>query len=313
MDANWRGVFTALVTPFLPNGALDVAAMRTLVERQVQAGVAGLVPCGTTGENASLSVAEHQQVVATVVDAAAGRVPVIAGAGSNSYARSLELSQRCVDAGADALLHVTPYYVKPTQSGLIQYFEALADAVQVPIVMYNVPGRTAVTLGSSSILQLAQHPFIVALKQASADIEALNAVLYDRPAGFAILAGEDALTLPMVAMGADGVISVTSNVAPELMCRLVTAASRGDRSTAMALQAQLLPLIRSLFLESNPIPVKFALGHLGLIQNVLRLPLTCLAEELHQQVNRAMALAEVTQQGAHVPSGRHMSSEIQHA
>lgn len=313
MDAKWNGVFTALVTPFRPDSSFDAAAMRTLVERQIQAGVAGLVPCGTTGESASLTLEEHQQVVATVVEAARGRVPVIAGAGSNCYAKSLELSEKCIEAGADALLHVTPYYVKPTQRGLIQYFETLADSFEIPIVMYNVPGRTGVTMSSSTILQLAQHPYIVALKQASADMDALNAILYDRPVNFSILSGEDYLTLPMVAMGAEGVISVAGNVAPELMRRLVDSTGAGARAEAMALQAQLLPLFRALFLESNPIPVKFALWQLRLIQNELRMPLTRLAEEFHPRVIHAMVLAELALPETPAPIKPPVRSEIQHA
>jgi 4-hydroxy-tetrahydrodipicolinate synthase len=313
MDANWNGVFTALVTPFHPDGSLDTDALRRLVEWQIRTGVAGLVPCGTTGESAALTPDEHQRVVATVVEAAAGRVPVIAGAGANCYAKSLELSQRCLEAGAKALLHVTPYYIKPTQRGLVDYYQALADAVQAPILIYNVPSRTGVTLAGSTILQLARHPLLVALKQASSDLDALSAILYDCPEQFAVLSGEDSLTLPMVALGAHGVISVASNVAPGPMCDLVAAAHQGDRRSALARQAQLFPLMRALFLESNPIPVKFALGQLGRIQNVLRMPLTCLAEEFQPQLVHALALAEVEPPGARLAVPLAPLPELQHA
>ncbi len=316
MEANWSGVYTALVTPFQPDGSFDPTAMQALVERQILAGVTGLVPCGTTGESAAMTAEEHQLVVARVVEAAAGRVPVVAGAGSNSFQTALELSKRCLDAGADALLHVTPYYIKPTQRGLVGYYESLAEAIDLPIIMYNVPSRTAVALSTSSILQLAQHPQIVGLKQAVADLDALNAILYERPAGFAILSGEDSLTVPMIAMGADGVISVTSNLAPALMCRLVKAALQGDRAATMNLQAQLLPLMKAMFVESNPIPAKFALSQLQLIHDQLRLPLGCLAEEYHAQVVNGMVLAELdlpTQLHPQQATAPHRTTEVQHA
>jgi 4-hydroxy-tetrahydrodipicolinate synthase len=288
MERSLSGVYTALVTPFNTDGTFDEPAMRRLVERQIAGGVQGLVPCGTTGEAPALSLDEHQRVVEVVVEQAGGRVPVIAGAGCNSTAHALELSRRCAAAGADMLLHVTPYYIKPTQQGLIEHFRRMADATELPIILYNVPGRTGVTIAPATALQLARDRRIVAIKQAVADLEQLSDLLRDRPAHFAVLSGEDSLTLAMVAAGADGVISVVSNEAPQDFVALVQAALGGDMPTARALQHKLLNLMRANFVESNPIPVKYALSRLGLIQNVLRPPMTPLSRSFENRVLTAL-------------------------
>ena len=288
MNAPIRGVFTALVTPFDREAGIDEPAIRTLVDRQIEAGVAGLVPCGTTGEGAALSIDEHQRVVAIVCEQTASRVPVIAGAGSNNTLRAIALSRRCKRAGADALLHVTPYYVKPTQAGLVAHYRAIADAVDLPIVLYNVPGRTAATLTPETVLTLAHEPPFVALKQAVPDLDQACTILQDRPDGFAVLSGEDSLTLAMIALGADGVISVVANETPADFVALVEAAMRGRRAEAIRLQRQLLPLMRANFVESNPIPVKCALARMGLIENTLRLPMTPLDAAHVDQVATAL-------------------------
>ncbi len=288
MECRMTGVFTALVTPFRADGTFDAVTMRRLVERQIAAGVTGVVACGTTGEAAALTSLEHQEVVATVVKAAAGEIPVIAGAGTNQLQHSLELSRRCIDAGADALLQVTPYYIKPTQHGLCDYFVTLADASSVPLILYNVPGRTGVSLAPSTILQLAQHPRIVALKQAVSDLDILNEILFSRPPDFAVFSGEDSLTLAMIAMGVDGVISVASNEFPTEMVELVKAALQGDRDSGIAWQQRLEGIMRANFVEPNPIPVKYAMSVLGLLENVLRAPLGPLSTSLEPKIQRAI-------------------------
>jgi 4-hydroxy-tetrahydrodipicolinate synthase len=284
-------VFTALVTPFDEDGTFDERAMRRLVERQIAGGVQGLVPCGTTGEAAAMTADEHERVVAVVVEQAAGRVPVLAGAGCNNAAHAIELSQCCAAAGADMLLHVTPYYIKPTQAGLIAHFRCMADATDLPIVVYNVPGRTGVTITPATALKLAEDPRIVGIKQAVADLDQLGDIVQDCPSRFAVMSGEDSLALAMVAMGASGVISVISNEAPAEFTSLVKSALIGDLVTARSLQRRVLPLMRANFVESNPIPVKYAMSRLGLMQNVLREPMTPLAAQHEARVDAALQAA----------------------
>jgi 4-hydroxy-tetrahydrodipicolinate synthase len=276
-----RGVYTALVTPFDAAGCLDEAALRRLVRFQIAGGVAGLVPCGTTGEGSTLSLEEYDRVVGLVVEEArkAGRpVAVIAGAGSNDTRKAAALARCAQSAGADAVLAVTPYYNKPTQPGLVAHFSAIADAAELPVVLYNVPSRTGVNLLPETVLALAADPRFIGVKEASGNLDQAAEILRTRPAGFAVLSGEDSLTAPMIAIGAEGVIAVVSNEAPALLVELVNAALAGDRARAAALHARLLPLMRGNFRESNPIPVKWALARLGLIENVLRLPLMPLSE-----------------------------------
>jgi 4-hydroxy-tetrahydrodipicolinate synthase len=291
MRTRLNGVYTALVTPFDEDGVFDERAMRRLVDRQIAGGVQGLVPCGTTGEAAAMTADEHERVVAVVVEQAGGRVPVLAGAGCNNTAHAIELSQRCAAAGADMLLHVTPYYIKPTQAGLIAHFRRMADATDLPVVVYNVPGRTGVTITPATALALAEDPRIVGIKQAVADLDQLGDILQDRPSRFAVMSGEDSLALAMVAMGASGVISVVSNEAPAEFTSLIKSALIGDLFTAQALQRRLLPLMKANFAESNPIPVKFALAQLGLLQNVLREPMTALAAQDEDRVHAALQSA----------------------
>lgn len=282
------GVYTALVTPWNDDETFDAPTMRRLVDRQIEGGVQGLVACGTTGEAAAMSPDEHEQVVALVVEQAANRVPVIAGAGCNNTRHAMELSRRCAAAGANMLLHVTPYYIKPTQAGLIAHYRRVIDATDLPIVLYNVPGRTGVTISPATAIALAEDPRIIGIKQAVVDLDQLGEIIEHRPPGFAVLSGEDALTLAMIAMGAEGVVSVTSNEAPAVFVDLVHSARSASMARARLLHQQLLPLMRANFVEPNPIPVKYAMARLGLLANQLREPMTRL-QALHEpQMDRAL-------------------------
>ena len=293
-SARLRGVFTALITPFTDAGEVDEFALRRLVRRQIEGGVAGLVPCGTTGEAVTLDEGEHERVVAIVAEEAR-RAPrpvrVIAGCGSNDTRRSRKLAKQCGKAGADALLVVTPYYNKPTPKGLIEHFKAVADAGELSVVLYNVPGRTGVNMLPETVLGLAEDPRFIAVKEASGSLDQACEILRSRPSGFSVLSGEDSLALPMVACGADGVIAVVSNEAPRSFSELVEAGLRGERARAASLQARLFPLMRANFRESNPIPVKWAMERLGLCGGALRLPLVPLSPSHHGAVEEALKTA----------------------
>jgi len=290
----FSGVYTALVTPFQDDGALDEQGLRRLARRQIAGGVAGLVPCGTTGEAVTLDPGEHERVVAITVEeahAALRTVRVIAGCGSNDTRKSQDLAARCRTAGADALLVVTPYYNKPTPRGLVAHFSAVAEAGQLPVIAYNVPGRTGLNMLPATVLELAKDPRIAGVKEASGSLDQACEILRGRPAGFAVLSGEDSLALPIVACGGEGVIAVVSNEAPSLLVELTSAALAGDRARAAALQARLFPLMKANFRESNPIPVKWALERLGLIGGTLRLPLVSLSPAHHASVEDALRAA----------------------
>lgn len=294
LPSPFSGVFTALVTPFEADGALDEPGLRRLIRRQIAGGVAGLVPCGTTGEAVTLDPGEHERVVAVTVEearAADRRVTVVAGCGSNDTKKSQHLAARCRAAGADALLVVTPYYNKPTPRGLLAHFAAVADAGQIPLVVYNVPVRTGLNMLPDTVLELAKDPRIAGVKEASGSLDQACEILRGRPSRFAVLSGEDSLALPIVACGGDGVIAVVSNEAPAPYVELITAALAGDRARAAALQARLFPLMKANFRESNPIPVKWALERLGLIGGALRLPLVPLSPAHHRAVEEALAAA----------------------
>jgi len=287
-----QGVFTALVTPLRADLSLDEEALRRLVRHQVAGGVAGLVPMGTTGESATVSAEEHERIVAIVVDEAKKaprKVVVIAGAGSNDTHKATHLAERSQAAGADALLAVTPYYNKPKQDGLIAHFKAIADAASLPVVLYNVPGRTGCNLLPPTVLELAQDPRFIAVKEASLNLDQVSEILRDRPERFAVISGEDSLTLPIIALGGDGVIAVVSNEAPALLVRLVEAALAGQRDEAARMHARLYPLMKANFLESSPIPVKWAMGRLGLIEPHLRLPLTPLSKAMEPKMEAVLA------------------------
>jgi 4-hydroxy-tetrahydrodipicolinate synthase len=269
----FQGVFTALVTP-LRAGAVDERALQELVERQIAAGVDGLVPCGSTGEAATLSHAEHRRVIEVVVTAARGRVRIVAGTGSNSTSEALALTLHAKEAGADGALLISPYYNKPTQEGIVAHYHHVAREAGFPLVVYNIPGRTASNILPGTMARLADVPQIVGVKEASGDLGQMAHVIASVPDEFTVLSGDDVLTLPLLAIGGRGVISTASNVAPAEMVELVRAFRSGDLARARALHYRLLPLFDALFAETNPIPVKAALALRGLVGDEIRLPLT---------------------------------------
>ena len=279
------GCGTALATPFTSTGAIDERALRGFVDWQLDEGIDFLVPCGSTGEAATMSLAEHRRVVEITAEQGRGRVPVVAGAGSNDTRKAIELSRELREVGATHLLHVAPMYSKPPQRGMALHFRTIADAVDLPIVLYNVPSRTGCNIEASTTLELAAHPRIVGTKEASGLLPQVTDILAGRPAGFTVLSGDDEVTLPMLALGGDGLISVVSNVVPRLMSELVRKGMSGDVSGARELHLRLLPWLRAAFLESNPIPVKAALAMMGRFENVLRSPLVPL-EHAHEQALR---------------------------
>jgi 4-hydroxy-tetrahydrodipicolinate synthase len=273
MREAWTGVGTALITPFTKSGALDEAAVTRLARRQIDAGVHFLVPCGTTGETPTLSDAERRRVVELVVEAANGQVPVLAGAGGYDTREVVHAAKEMQKAGATGLLSVTPYYNKPTPEGLFQHFSAVADATPLPIVLYNVPGRTGCNIDPTTMARLASIPHVVGVKEASGNIQQIAETLRAVPSSFIVVSGDDALTVPMMAIGGRGIISVASNEIPADMVGMVEAAERGDYQAARALHHRLLPLLLVNFVESNPVPVKWAMARLGLCEEVYRLPM----------------------------------------
>ena len=273
----FEGVLTALVTPFR-DGAIDEAALRNLVDLQIEAGVDGLVPCGSSGEAATLSHAEHRRAVEIVVQAARGRVPIVAGTGSNSTREAIELTQHAKAAGADGALLISPYYNKPTQEGIFLHYAEVARATSFPLLAYNIPGRTASNILPATIARMADVPQIVGVKEASGDVGQIAEVIARCPEDFAVLAGDDAMTLPLLALGGRGVIATTANVAPSAMVQMIRAFRAGDVVEARRIHFRLLPLFQVLFCETNPIPVKAALAFMGLCGPEIRLPLTPLSE-----------------------------------
>lgn len=273
----FTGVFTALITPFRDN-QIDVTALQRLVEHQIANGVSGVVPCGTTGESATLSHDEHKEVIRLCIEAVAGRVQVIAGAGSNSTQETIELTRYAKNAGADAALLITPYYNKPGQEGLYQHYKTVAESVDLPLVLYNVPGRTGVDLLPATLARLAPLSNVVAVKEATADLERASIIRHLCGNSLGLLSGDDATFLPFLAIGGQGVISVSSNIAPAQMVALWRAWQNGQVLQALQLHDSLLMLTKQLFCETNPIPIKAACALLGLCQPQIRLPLTQLAQ-----------------------------------
>jgi 4-hydroxy-tetrahydrodipicolinate synthase len=276
----FRGVGVALVTPFKTDGSIDEASLERLVDFQIEEGTNFLVPCGTTGENPALTQDEHRRVVEIVVRRAKGRVPVLAGAGSNSTEKAIELAEIAIDLGADGALTITPYYNKPTPDGLRRHFGLQAEAIEkkrsgFPMIMYNVPGRTGVNMTAATTLQIAREvPNVIGVKEASGNLEQILSILRERQDGFLVLSGDDAWTLPLVAAGGDGIISVAANEIPRLMRAMTSAALEGDFEAARAVHNRILPLMTGNFIESNPIPVKAAMKMLGIIPNdTVRSPL----------------------------------------
>lgn len=292
MKVDWmRGCATALVTPFKTDGAIDEARMRALVERQINGGVRLLVPCGTTGESATMTEAEDATVIGLTVEVARGRARVIAGAGSNATASAIEYSQRARDLGADAVLQVAPWYNKPTQEGLYAHFRAIAEAVpETPIMLYNVPGRTSSNIAAPTVLRLARDcDNIVAIKEASGNLTQIMEILRERPANFCVLSGDDAVTLPLIALGAEGIVSVASNEIPDLMSPMTELALAGNWKEARALHYRILPLMEVNFIESSPGPVKAAMAMMGLLEENFRLPLVPIQQKSRDRVREVIA------------------------
>ena len=291
MKVDWlRGCATALVTPFTSDGSVDEVRLRALIDYQLTGGVRLLVPCGTTGESATMTDEEDQLVIRLTIEAARGRGQVIAGTGSNSTAVAIKYSQTARDLGADALLQVAPYYNKPTQEGLYAHFRAIAEAVEgLPVVIYNVPGRTSSNISAQTTLRLARDvENIVAVKEASGNLSQIMEILRDRPENFRVLSGDDSFTLAMIALGADGLISVASNEAPKLMSRMVNLALAGNCDDARALHYRLLPLMETNFIESSPGPVKAALAMMGLVEENYRLPLVPIQDKSRARLREVL-------------------------
>ncbi len=288
----FKGVFTALITPF-SDGSVDEDAFVKLVERQIAAGVHGLVPVGTTGETSTLSHDEHRRVVELCVKTAAGRVPIIAGAGSNATDEAIELARHAKTIGADAALMVTPYYNRPSQEGLFRHYEAVANAVQIPVVVYNVPGRTGCDLANETLVRLSKLPNIIGIKDATGDLTRISHQRITCGEDWVLLSGDDPTALGYVAHGGHGCISVTSNVAPEAMATFFNAALAGDYETARYWQDRLIRLHKALFLDSSPAPTKFGLSQLGLCSEDVRLPLAPCNDAVKPQILEAMREAGV--------------------
>jgi 4-hydroxy-tetrahydrodipicolinate synthase len=290
-DSRLSGCGTALATPFTRGGEIDERALRGFVDWQIDEGIDFVVPCGSTGEAATMTPAEQRRVVEITVAQVRGRVPVVAGAGSNDTRKAIETSRVMKEAGATHLLHVSPAYNKPPQRGIVAHFLAIAEAVDLPIVVYNVPGRTGSNVEAATTLELAKHPRIASVKEASGNLAQVTDILAGKPKGFTVLSGDDEITLPILALGGDGLISVVSNVVPKLMTELVRKGREGKLDEARALHMRLLPWMRAAFLESNPLPVKAALAMMGRMENVLRLPLVPMAESKADAVRAALKSA----------------------
>ena len=288
-----KGSLVAIVTPMGEDGSLDLDAYRRLIDWHVGQGTAAIVAVGTTGESPTVDVEEHGELIRVAVEQAAGRIPVVAGTGGNATREAIELTAHAKKVGAAASLQVVPYYNRPTQEGMYRHFRAVAEAVDLPMILYNVPGRTVADLSSDTVLRLAQVPGIVGLKDATGDLPRGSDLLGRLPAGFAVYSGNDDSALALMAMGSHGVISVTANVAPGPMARMCAAAFAGDWPAALAINRQLLPLHLKLFVEANPIPVKWALAQMGRIGPGIRLPLTPLSEAFHDTVRAAMKASGV--------------------
>lgn len=288
-----QGSIPALVTPMHSDGALDIPRFRKLIDWHIQEGSSGIVVVGTTGESPTVRFEEHCELIRVAVEQTAQRIPVIAGTGANSTAEAIELAQFAREAGATAHLSVVPYYNKPTQEGLYRHFCAIAENVDLPMILYNVPGRTGADLSNDTALRLAQVSNIVGIKDATGNIERGSDLIKQAPKNFAVLSGDDATALCLTLLGGKGVISVTANVAPRLMQEMISSALAGDLSKARTINFQLLGLHRNLFIEANPIPVKWACARLGLIEDGCRLPMTPLSTEWHERIRVALSEAGV--------------------
>lgn len=291
----FSGAYTAIVTPFRADGALDYPALERLLETQISGGISGVVVCGTTGERATLTETEYREFAAAVPGIVKGRMALLLGTGSNATAQSLEYQAMAADLGYQATLSVCPYYNKPSQEGLFRHFSTLADAAKIPIMLYNVPGRTGVNMEAATTIRLARHPNIAAIKEASANLDQMSDIIAGAP-DFPLLAGDDSLALPIMAIGGCGVVSVASNQIPGVMSQLCAAVLRGDMAEARRLHIRYLPLFKLNFIESNPVPAKYLLSLMGLMSEHVRLPLVSLREESKarlQPLVEALGLAPV--------------------
>ena len=288
-----QGSLVAIVTPMHEDGGLDIPALRTLIDFHIKEGTDGIVVVGTTGESPTVDVEEHCLLIKTAVEHVAGRIPVIAGTGANSTREAIELTRHAKNLGTDACLLVAPYYNKPTQEGLFQHYRAIAEAVDIPQILYNVPGRTACDISNDVAIRLAAIPNIVGIKDATGSIERGTDLILRAPEGFAVYSGDDATGMALMLLGAQGVISVTANVAPRLMHEMYVAATAGNAKQACKINAQLFALHQKLFVEANPIPVKWVLNRMGLIGPGLRLPLVALSAQHHETLHSAMHSAAI--------------------
>ncbi|HEX7053304.1 MAG TPA: 4-hydroxy-tetrahydrodipicolinate synthase [Burkholderiales bacterium] len=298
------GSLVAIVTPMREDGSLDLARFRNLIDWHVAEGTDGIVVVGTTGESPTVSFDEHKELIRIAVEHSHGRIPIIAGTGGNSTAEAIELTESAKKAGATACLSVVPYYNKPTQEGLYRHFRKIAETVDLPMIVYNVPGRTVADLANDTTLRLAQVPGIIGIKDATASMERATDLIRRAPRNFAVYSGDDATALPLILLGGHGVISVTANVAPKLMHQMCAAALVGDVKKARELNLRLFLLHQRLFVEANPIPVKWAMAEMGLIEGGLRLPLAPLAERFHETVREALHEAGIALPGLRVVEGR---------
>jgi 4-hydroxy-tetrahydrodipicolinate synthase len=274
----YDGVYTALITPFADDGSVDEEAFKDLAESQINDGVSGLVPMGTTGESPTLSHEEHLRVIQLTVEQAKGRVPVIAGTGSNSTKEAVSLTIRAKELGADASLQVAPYYNKPTQEGFYRHFVSIAESAKLPLIIYNIPGRSGKNIENETMLRLAEHEYIVGVKEASGNLSQVMDLVMRKPDDFSVLSGDDNLGYPIIALGGHGIISVASNLVAGRMAKLVASALAGDMAKARDLHYELLPLFKALFVETNPIPVKYGMSRIGRTKEVYRLPMCSPAE-----------------------------------
>ena len=283
-----KGVFTALITPFDKDKKIDEESLRKLVDLQIEAGISGLVPCGTTGESPTLSHEEHCRVIEIVIDQAKGRVPILAGTGSNNTSEAIYLTQKAREMGADFSLQIAPYYNKPTQDGFFEHFSRIASEVDIPIIIYNIAGRTGKNIETETIKKLSAIDNIAGVKEASGDIAQMMDVYEQTPDNFTVLSGDDNLTLPLISVGGDGVVSVVSNICPREVVKMVRSALDGDYKKARETHYELLPLFKAAFLETNPIPIKYMTSLILKCENNLRLPMTALQEENREKCRSIM-------------------------
>jgi 4-hydroxy-tetrahydrodipicolinate synthase len=284
----FEGVYTALVTPFNEDGSIDEQALRDLVDFQIEEGISGLLPMGTTGESPTVSPGEHIRIIEIVIEQAGGRVPVIAGTGSNSTDEAVEMTVQAMECGADASLQVAPYYNKPSQEGFFKHFTQVADAVDIPIIIYNIPGRTGKNIENETMLRLAEHPSIVGVKEASASIPQIMDLIQRKPKDFAVLSGDDNLAFPIVTLGGKGVVSVASNLIPGRMMDFIKSGLAGNLEEFRNKHYELLPFFKGVFFDTNPIPIKCAMAMKGMLKEVYRLPICSMDNEKKQKMKKVL-------------------------